>query len=239
MAPPGNGEAEAPTPGSREWWDSRLRPARRDLLSVEKITASAIEILDREGLDGLTMRRIAARLGVAAPSLYRYVESREALLVEVLESVLTEIDLHAPAGTWREQSRWLAHSARDTMLSHPGVAALLGTVPMLGPNANAIFDAGLRVCEEGGIPRDLAIAACQAIVFLVRSFVVYELVELERLSFAPGTLVDPEQCHGETARRYGLRQPTAADELFEFFLSSTLREIDALVTSRNGLSNPA
>lgn len=218
-------------PGSAEWWARRRAPRRPDALSADRIVTTALAILDAEGSDALTMRRIAEELNTKAASLYRHIDNREALLVEVIDRVLGEIELDVPDADWQEQARYLARHTRAAFQRHPGIAPLL-SMPALGPNAMRFFDTGIQVCLNAGFPSDLAVAACQAIAFLVRSFAVFENADSDPIMVAPGALTGVEDRFPHIAAVSDDIRPGGADEMFEFFLTATIdglaRRLDQL-----------
>src|SRR5579863_1793202 len=114
------------------------RPAQR---SRAGITAAAVGIADREGLDAVSMRRVAAELGTGAASLYRYVETREDLLDLMTDAVGGEYLLPEPSADWLADLVAFGEQSRTIMLRHPWVAGLIVTRPVLGPNGIAMLEA--------------------------------------------------------------------------------------------------
>jgi AcrR family transcriptional regulator len=114
------------TPGTED----RGRKAR---LSRELVLAKALEVVDAEGLDALTMRRLGQELGRDPMSLYRYAENRAALLDGVSELVLNQLAIHPEDPDWKEQLRGIAHNLRLLALEHPNVVPLLVTRPLSTP----------------------------------------------------------------------------------------------------------
>lgn len=99
-------------------------PRPRSLSSLQ-IAAAALTVVDREGLTALTMRSVANELGMAAMSLYRYVDSREQLEGLVVDLVLGAIDLRLPArARWGTRLSLLAERARAVIASHPAIVPL-------------------------------------------------------------------------------------------------------------------
>src|SRR5687767_1009951 len=85
---------------------------RKARLSRELVLATALELVDAEGLDALTMRRLGQELGRDPMSLYRYAENRAALLDGVSELVLNELPVHEEDPDWKAQLRQIAHNLR-------------------------------------------------------------------------------------------------------------------------------
>ena len=107
------------------------RPAQR---SREEITAAAMAIADRDGLDAVSMRAVAAALGTGAASLYRYIESREDLLDLMTDAAGAEYQFAEPTGDWLADLIGIGQQARLIMRRHPWLATLVITRPVLGPN---------------------------------------------------------------------------------------------------------
>jgi len=120
------------------------RPAQR---SRAGITAAAVGIADREGLDAVSMRRVAAELGTGAASLYRYVETREDLLDLMTDAVGGEYLLPEPSGDWLADLVAFGEQSRTIMLRHPWVGRPDLTRPVLGPNGIAMLEHVLAVLE--------------------------------------------------------------------------------------------
>lgn len=102
-------------------------------LTKELVLTSALEIVDAEGLDALTMRRLGQALDRDPMSLYRHAENRAALLDGVSELVLNELSVHPEDPDWKAQLRHIAHALRALALQHPNVVPLLVTRPLSTP----------------------------------------------------------------------------------------------------------
>jgi AcrR family transcriptional regulator len=108
--------------------------------SRDEITAAAIAIADREGLDAVSMRRVAAELGTGAASLYRYLDTREDLLDLMIDATGTEYLATAPTGDWLADLLDIGDQARAIMRRHPWLPPLLITRSVLGPNGLALLE---------------------------------------------------------------------------------------------------
>jgi AcrR family transcriptional regulator len=102
-------------------------------LSRELVLSAALALVDAEGLDALTMRRLGHELGRDPMSLYRYAENRAALLDGVSELVLNELSIFPDDPDWQVQLRRIAHDLRRLALRHPNVVPLLVTRPLSTP----------------------------------------------------------------------------------------------------------
>jgi len=112
--------------------------------SRDEITAAAVAIADREGLDAVSMRRVAAALGTGAASLYRYLETREDLLDLMIDATGAEYAFAPPTGDWLADLLDIGEQARAIMRRHPWLPPLLTTRPVLGPNGLALLEHGLE-----------------------------------------------------------------------------------------------
>jgi AcrR family transcriptional regulator len=129
-------------------------------LSRGLILDAAVALVDREGLDGLSMRKLGAVLGVEAMTLYHYVPNKAALLDGLVEWVVqrsvTAPDPALASGLpWDQALRRYAETLRTTLLGHPGVLPLFFTRPAVTPQALKALEEGLRVLAEAGfaLPR--------------------------------------------------------------------------------------
>jgi AcrR family transcriptional regulator len=110
----------------------------RSGLDRRRVLGAAIEFIDEQGLNALTMRRLGAHLGVEAMALYRYVPGRENLLDGVVEAVIDELygdpDVHLAASHgWQDYLQRLAHGVRRIALAHPEVFPLVASRPPAAP----------------------------------------------------------------------------------------------------------
>ncbi|MEV4669162.1 TetR/AcrR family transcriptional regulator C-terminal domain-containing protein [Microbacterium sp. LWO12-1.2] len=88
-------------------------------LSKQRVVVEAVRLADSEGVDGLSMRRLAGELGAGAMSLYHYVASKEELLDAMIDSVFEEIELPPEQADWQSAIRQRAVSARQVLARHP------------------------------------------------------------------------------------------------------------------------
>lgn len=106
------------------------RPAGR---TRAEITEAAVRIADRDGLDGVSMRNVAAELGTGAGSLYRYMDNRDDLLDLMADHVCGEYQLGEASGDWLTDLVNLGLQARGIYRRHPWLAELTLTRPVVGP----------------------------------------------------------------------------------------------------------
>jgi AcrR family transcriptional regulator len=128
-------------------------PERRRTLTRARVVAEAVTIIGADGIDALSMRALATRLGVVPGALYRHVRNKEQLHDLVLDGVLAEVDTEVDQSrAWTERVKVLAHRLRTVLESHPGIAGLLKTRDPLGPHSLALAEAFLASLHEAGLP---------------------------------------------------------------------------------------
>ncbi|MEU9078028.1 TetR/AcrR family transcriptional regulator [Kitasatospora sp. NPDC004745] len=137
------------------------RPAQ---ISVDQITAAAIQVLDREGLDALTMRRIGSHLGVAAMSLYRHLPGRDAILSAVVNHLFATALADLDAGpTWSGALTGFAAAYRRMLLEHPNAVPLLATHPVDPDTAVPVLAVLLERFTAAGVAQDEALIRIQSV----------------------------------------------------------------------------
>jgi AcrR family transcriptional regulator len=153
-----------------------VRPRRqpRSSLTREQIVAEALRLLDAEGVDALSMRKLAAGLGVGATSLYWHVANRDELIELVIDEIYGELELPTVGETaddWRDAARRLAHSIRSTTLRHPWVVSVLDLVvgsTFAGPNLSKATERMFAVFESAGFELGEAVRALNTLTGYVR-----------------------------------------------------------------------
>jgi AcrR family transcriptional regulator len=156
--------------------DARPRPR----LDLELLVQAAIALLDAEGLDGLTTRRLAARLGVQSPALYWYVRDKDELLDLVAEAICApalepSAALSSDAGLgWRERLEAGMRVYRSVLRSHRDAPRLLAERPPVGPTRRRLADATVGFVLEAGFPE-----ADAAVISLFLSDYVISIVSEE------------------------------------------------------------
>jgi AcrR family transcriptional regulator len=158
------------------WRPARKAVAGKQPLSAERVFSTALRIVDREGLDALSMRRVAQELGTGPASLYAYVTSKEELLEQLLDQVVGEVVLpEVDPARWADQLKELHRGHWTVLRAHRDLArAAYATIPV-GPNALRVTECCLALLRAGGVPDVYAAWAVDKLAMLV----VSDLVEAE------------------------------------------------------------
>ncbi len=123
-------------------------------LSRERIVEAAIELLDREGLDAFSMRRLSEELGVGTMTVYGYFRGKDELLDAAVDTggrrIAKQVSEAAGAESWKARLKALMLSMRETLDRHPGIVELRYKRPLLSPGALELTEIGLRALREAG-----------------------------------------------------------------------------------------
>ncbi|MFD0885538.1 TetR/AcrR family transcriptional regulator C-terminal domain-containing protein [Streptosporangium algeriense] len=132
-------------------WTREKRPSKSPTLSRAQIVRAAMEILDAEGMEALSMRRLGTKLGAGATSIYWHVANKDDLLELVLDEVFAEVPSFDPeTNGWRDAASAFAYGVRQALFAHPWSAVLIGTMPSIGPNAMRLSDGLMRTFLKAG-----------------------------------------------------------------------------------------
>jgi AcrR family transcriptional regulator len=154
-------------------------PGQRAGLTRELVLAAARRIADAEGVDRLTMRRLAAELGVLPNALYTYVPDKEALLDALIDDLLAGIEADEPAaGDWREGLARVMDSSRRLLLAHPQLVPAFLARPGLGPNAARLGEITFGLLRQGGLEGERAVEAFRTLLIYSLGFAAFQATRL-------------------------------------------------------------
>ncbi|WP_251017948.1 TetR/AcrR family transcriptional regulator C-terminal domain-containing protein [Streptomyces sp. ISL-1] len=137
----------------------------RTPLSRERIVGAALRVIDEEGVDALSMRRLAAALGVQAMSLYNHVDGKADVLDGVTEFITKDMQLprHTEGG-WEDGIRSVAHGFRRASLRHPRACELVLTRQLSSPHALPTINCSLTVLLDHGFDEAAAVHALRLLI---------------------------------------------------------------------------
>jgi TetR/AcrR family transcriptional regulator, tetracycline repressor protein len=154
-------------------------------LSRALVLTAARRIADEEGVDRLTMRRLAAELGVLPNALYTYVPDKEALLDALLDDLLGDVDAGDPAeGDWRDGLARVMDSSRRLLLAHPQLAPVFLARPGMGPNAARLGEITFELLRRGGVEGERAVEAFRVLLIYALGFAAFQAPRRQRDSAA-------------------------------------------------------
>lgn len=157
------------------------KPKRGKGITRESLVSAALAIVDRDGLDALSMRRLGAELGIDPMAAYRHLPNKEALLDGVVEAVVAEVPLDVePGSDWRMQLRQLVEANVRTLLAHPNTVPLIAQRPLTTPRSMLLVEKALEITSAAGIPLKDAILAVNTMGMLTAAFAIAVTASRER-----------------------------------------------------------
>lgn len=154
------------------------RRGRRPSFSREAITATAVTLADAEGLEAVTMRRVAAEVGAGVMSLYSYAPDKETLLELMIDHVSGELPTtHPLTGDWRADLKTIARLQRDHMLRHPWLPAAVATRRTPGPNTLAFLERALAALRPTGLDGAAKLEIFAQLTAFVAGHVSHEIAQ--------------------------------------------------------------
>ena len=167
-------------------WDRPERAARGPApsLSRDQISTAAVTLADTQGIEAVSMRAVAAELGVGAASLYRYVARKDELIDLMVDAVMGSDLQFEIRGDWREDLRSFAHGLRALTLRHPWMAVPRAGLGNLGPNTARCYEQVLTAIDGLGVEIDEMLVMVETLDAFVRGRALEELSS-KRPSGAP------------------------------------------------------
>jgi len=147
---------------------------RRAPLNRDRVLRAAISLVDQDGIESLSMRKLGQALGVEAMSLYNHVASKDEILDGIADHVLSEIDLPATNADWEEAIWRCGISAHDTLAAHPWACTLIMSIPRLLPARLRYIDAVLGCLREAGFSATAAYHGYHALDSHILGFTLWE-----------------------------------------------------------------
>jgi AcrR family transcriptional regulator len=192
---------------------------QRESVTRERILRAAVDLADRDGIQAVSMRKIAHELGVVPMALYKHVSNKDEILDGVVEVLVGEIDPPATRSDWKTAFRERILSARRVLLRHPWASRVIESRTQPGPALLAYMDSMLGLFRSGGFSMDLTHHAMHALGSRVLGF--------SQELFDDNADVDPE-VEAEMYRAMGAAFPNILE------LASTVLHDDSTVVGGRG-----
>ncbi|MGW7579324.1 TetR/AcrR family transcriptional regulator C-terminal domain-containing protein [Streptomyces sp. NPDC054765] len=234
-----DGTAGASGIDPQQLWLSPRRPGRgrKPAFSRKAITAAAVALADAEGLEAVTMRRVATEVGAGVMSLYSYARDKETLLELMVDHVSAELPTADPlSGEWRTDLKAVGHLQRALMLRHPWLPAALSTRRSLGPHALAFLERALAALRPTRLDGAAKLEVFSLLTGFVAGHVGYEITQ-SAAAGSPGraaaearylAAVAADGHHPELAEALSAPgRPLAPDATFTRFLDRLVDGLDS------------
>jgi AcrR family transcriptional regulator len=218
----------------------RAQSLRREPLTRKRVVRTALHIMDEEGLDAVTMRRVGRELGVEAMSLYNHVRDKDDLLEAICEEVLAEFRVQQ-FGDWSEGARLAAHEYRRLLLAHPQVVTLMSARkgPFTNPDSLRAYELAFEIFRQAGLSAQDSVLAFNAFGGFILGYVVMELGMMVGGNDEVHAQAHLQMSHllaGADLPRLREAMPYLADcdvnEQFEFGLDLLIAGIEARLSKR-------
>jgi TetR/AcrR family tetracycline transcriptional repressor len=216
--------------------------ARRTPLSRDRVLRAALDLVDREGVDALTMRRLGRELGVEAMSLYGYVDSKEDLIEGVVEQLFRQMPLIVPGpGRWQDRLRRHARAYRAVLLDHPNAVRLVAHRPLTTEGTAAFVESALAELQAIGLDLEMA----DRVLGVIASFTLGQVSE--QVGDEVRADVAPARPGGDTvdARRFprlaavGEMKPTDYEREFDLGLDFIVVGLERLLAAQADARAPS
>jgi AcrR family transcriptional regulator len=206
----------------------------RVVLSRDRIIRAAVDLIEREGADALSMRALAAGLGVAVMSLYNHVPSKAALLDGVAESIMGGMSVaDDSAAHWTERGRALVRAFRKVAHDHPRCVTIVLTRKIDAPSGLRPVERALAIADDAGFDGETSVRIMRALLAYALGAQLREVGAAKMLDYLPedsarhpGQLDAAEFPHVVALRQNLLRHDPETD--FEFGLDLLINALDAL-----------
>lgn len=143
-------------------------------LSRDRVVAAALEMIDSEGIDALSMRRLAARLGVEATALYNHVHTKDDLIQAAAVRALAGLTVPDPTWPWRQRVETLVRGLYEILLSHPVLVLHLSRLETgpADPSAIALMEAAIGALAAAGLSPAGQVSAFRGLISMCMGFVM-------------------------------------------------------------------
>jgi AcrR family transcriptional regulator len=209
------------------------RPTHRTL-SRQRVLKEALSLMDREGFEAVTMRRLADHLRVTPMALYNHVRSKKDLLGGIAEYLTAQIDFESNEPDWRDRIRTCFRRLRDACLAHPSAVRLMESLEAAPPAVFRPMEITLAALEEAGVSGQEAVRTYFLLMNFTMGQISYEVRgPFEALdpaqALAGDRLEGPEFVHIQRSVSFTEWDFTGA---FEFGLSVILGGVEQLSVQR-------
>jgi TetR/AcrR family tetracycline transcriptional repressor len=203
--------------------DEMARP-KVPLISRRKALEAALDIVDREGLDALSIRRLGEALNVSGPSFYHHFKNKDDILIGVTQLALADVTApHSESDNWRVWLPMNAYRTRQALVAHPAlIPVLLRRVP-LGIGAKEV-EASVRRLEDEGVPIEAIAPLMESLELLA---IVIALEEVGQVTSMP--LADPDPGPSTATERAERARALSTDELFDVLCTSIPTAVETAV----------
>ena len=200
----------------------------REKLSADMIVETALGMLDSDGLNKFSMRKLAARLNVDPMAIYHHHKNKDALIHAVLEQMVAGCPIPPAGSAWQQDLRDLCQGLRNLARQHPGAFAIYETYAQWLPAEHALHEALFAILERAGFAAPTIPKAARLLLAYTEAFAVDEVSGWLELDRDPSYLESLKQGDYPTLTRLKMNAgPTDADADFTFGLDVLINGLEA------------
>jgi TetR/AcrR family transcriptional regulator, tetracycline repressor protein len=206
------------------------RSGRRRTLTRDQVVREALALLDRDGLEIFSVRRLADRLGVTPMAVYNHVSSKRDLLQAVAEAVVTEAEYRPAKGDWQSTVRGCFRTLREACLAHPGAVPLVESADLLPTAIFRPMEITLTALHAAGLGTEDAVRAYYVLTTFTLGQVKYQMRGWSR-GVDPAVALSEGQIDAAAfpaIARAAVGEPWDFEKFFEFGLSVILVGLDTV-----------
>jgi AcrR family transcriptional regulator len=210
----------------------------RARLSREQVARAALDLLDRNGLEALSMRRLADQLGVGTMTLYGYFKGKDDLLDAVIDAAVADRERVELEGPWQDQLRTLMRATRRALGKHPSLVKVRAERPVLRPEALRFAESGLTILRAAGFDRTEAAQSFRLLFTYVFGYVSFSPEQgadkARRDSRIASSALPPDEYPTLTDTVQELADAMAGDATFDFGLDRIIDGFEAQLRRTGG-----
>jgi AcrR family transcriptional regulator len=211
-------------------------PVATRQLTRERIADVALELIDRDGIEALSMRRLADELGVGTMTLYGYFRGKEELLDAVLDAAASDFAPETITGSWRERAAGIAREARHSLEQHPALVQLRFQRPIVRPGLMRMTEVSVGALVEAGLSKAEAARAFRVLFTYTFGFVAFSPTttadETRREVRAGMAALPPDEYPTLASMVDEAADASTGDEQFDYGLELVLDGLEARIDGK-------
>lgn len=209
----------------------QVKQKTRTGLTRDQVAQAALQLADTEGLEALSMRALADRLGIGTMTLYGHFRSKDELLDAVVDAAVGDSEPPAGDGHWKERLRQVVMHARTSLLRHPSLVELRVRRPVLRPEALRFSERSLQILRDAGFEVREATAAFRLLFTYTFGFAALSPAEAteddRRAAAAALAALPPDEYPALTEAREEASRAMGGEDVFAYGLDRILDGLEA------------
>jgi AcrR family transcriptional regulator len=227
---------------SRSADDAAARPQSRNRLDLEEVARAALDLADREGLDAVSMRRLANEVGVGTMTLYVHFRSKDELLDAMIDAAYAGFQAPPPSDSFRDGIRDVVLAARAVMIRHPAMVEIRGSQPIVTRRALTVTEIGMRVLIDAGFDAQEAAHAFRVLFDYVFGYALVNprapSEEVRRTAHSGLVALPPDEFPALTSAAAEIAESVGGDRQFDYGLDRIIDGLEARLATTASVAAP-